>query len=113
MNTKERESPSIVMAIKGGTVMRTATAAARKFLHKQISDTPPASLLTPPVSASSGVGTFLGIPKLPRSEADLLISKYIRLSQVNLKTKRMFFCLSEVFEIAHHLFDEISLRAMN
>ncbi|VVA91660.1 unnamed protein product [Arabis nemorensis] len=78
------------MAIKGGKVLRTATAAARRFQQKQFSATSSASLLTPPVTPSSGVGTFLGIPKLIRSEADLLISKYIKLSQNRLTKKGAF-----------------------
>ncbi|KFK43933.1 hypothetical protein AALP_AA1G193400 [Arabis alpina] len=75
------------MTIKGGKVLRTATAAARRFQQKQFSATSSASLATPPVTPTSGVGTFLGIPKLIRSEADLLISKYVRISQKRLTKK--------------------------
>ncbi|EOA37198.1 hypothetical protein CARUB_v10010655mg [Capsella rubella] len=78
------------MAIKAGKVLRTATAAARKFQQKQFSATSSASTTTPNVSPSSGVGTFLGFPKLPRSESDLLISKYIRLYQGRLTKKGDF-----------------------
>ncbi|CAH8252635.1 unnamed protein product [Arabidopsis lyrata] len=73
------------MAIKAGKVLRTATAAARKFQQKQFSATSSA-----PVSPSSGVGSFLGIPKIRRSESDLLISKYIRLAQGRLTKKGDF-----------------------
>ncbi|ESQ35048.1 hypothetical protein EUTSA_v10009138mg [Eutrema salsugineum] len=78
------------MAIKAGKVLRTATAAARKFQHKQFSAANSASTVTPPVTPCSGVGTFLGIPELPRSNTDLLISKYIRLYQNRLTKKGEF-----------------------
>jgi len=70
------------MAIKAGKVLRTATAAARKFQQKQFSASSSAFPEPPPVSPSSGVGAFLGIPKIIRSESDLLVSKYIRIAQV-------------------------------
>ncbi|CAA7056614.1 unnamed protein product [Microthlaspi erraticum] len=84
------------MAIKAGKVLRTATAAAKKFHLKQFtaaqsaSLTMPPSLETPAVIPSSGVGTFLGIPNLPRSNTDILISKYIKLYQNRLTKKGEF-----------------------
>ncbi|CAN8292846.1 unnamed protein product [Cochlearia groenlandica] len=85
------------MSIKAGKVLRTATAAARKFQSKQFSAAPSPSPITPPsfhaspvVSPASGVGTFLGIPMIPRCDTDLLISKYIRLSQNRLTKKGDF-----------------------
>ncbi|CAH2037149.1 unnamed protein product, partial [Thlaspi arvense] len=78
------------MAIKAGKVLRTATAAARKLQHKQFSAAQSASPATAPVTPSSGVGTFLGIPELPRSNVDILISKYIRLAQNRLTKKGEF-----------------------
>ncbi|XP_010497782.1 PREDICTED: uncharacterized protein LOC104775382 [Camelina sativa] len=77
------------MAIKAGRVLRTATAVAKKVHQKQFSAASSASTTpTPPVSSSSGVGSFLGILKEPRSESDLLISQYIRLCQGRLTTKK-------------------------
>jgi hypothetical protein len=68
-------------------VLRTATAAARKFQQKQFSASSSAFPEPPPVSPSSGVGAFLGIPKIIRSESDLLVSKYIRIAQGRLTKK--------------------------
>ncbi|KAL1224102.1 hypothetical protein V5N11_031246 [Cardamine amara subsp. amara] len=78
------------MAIKAGKVLRTATAAARKFQGKQFSGTPLEFQNASPVSHSSGVGTFLGIPKPSGSETDLLISKFIRLYQTRVAKKGDF-----------------------
>lgn len=73
------------MAIKAGKVFRTASAASKKFLAAQpapqaVSSMVPATLRG--VTPSSAVGAFLGIVEVPRSNTDMLISKYIRLSQV-------------------------------
>ncbi|CAG7869183.1 uncharacterized protein LOC103872536 [Brassica rapa] len=75
------------MAIKAGKVLRTASAASRKLLAAH----PAPSAVSPPgVTSSSAVGAFLGIIEVPRSTTDMLISKYIRLSQNRLTKKGDF-----------------------
>ncbi|CAH8381257.1 unnamed protein product [Eruca vesicaria subsp. sativa] len=81
------------MAIKAGKVLRTASSASRKFLASQPSPPAVSSLdqATPRgVTPSSAVGAFLGIHDVPRSTTDMLISKYIRLSQNRLTKKGDF-----------------------
>ncbi|KAF8045508.1 hypothetical protein N665_4783s0004 [Sinapis alba] len=81
------------MAIKAGKVLRTASAASKKFLAAHPAP-PAASSLAPAtprgVTSSSAVGAFLGILDVPRSSTDMLISKYIRLSQNRLTKKGDF-----------------------
>ncbi|KAJ0257239.1 hypothetical protein HA466_0081410 [Hirschfeldia incana] len=75
------------MAIKAGKVLRTASAVSRKILASQ----PPTPAVSPRgVTSSSPVGAFLGIVEAPRSTTDMLISKYIRLSQNRLTKKGDF-----------------------
>ncbi|CAF2083718.1 hypothetical protein HID58_021760 [Brassica napus] len=76
------------MAIKAGKVLRTASAASRKFLAA--AHPAPSAVSPPGVTSSSAVGAFLGIIEVPRSTTDMLISKYIRLSQNRLTKKGDF-----------------------
>ncbi|CAN7021223.1 unnamed protein product [Brassica rapa subsp. trilocularis] len=76
------------MAIKAGKVLRTASAASRKFLAA--AHPSPSAVSPPGVTSSSAVGAFLGIIEVPRSTTDMLISKYIRLSQNRLTKKGDF-----------------------
>ncbi|KAF3532336.1 hypothetical protein DY000_02040237 [Brassica cretica] len=76
------------MAIKAGKVLRTASAASRKFLAA--AHPAPSAVSPPGVNSSSAVGAFLGIIEVPRSTTDMLISKYIRLSQNRLTKKGDF-----------------------
>ncbi|CAF1926418.1 hypothetical protein HID58_065148 [Brassica napus] len=76
------------MAIKAGKVLRTASAASRKFLAA--AHPAPSAVSPPGVTSSSAVGAFLGIMEVPRSTTDMLISKYIRLSQNRLTKKGDF-----------------------
>ncbi|RID57890.1 hypothetical protein BRARA_F01232 [Brassica rapa] len=76
------------MAIKAGKVLRTASAASRKVLAA--AHPAPSAVSPPGVTSSSAVGAFLGIIEVPRSTTDMLISKYIRLSQNRLTKKGDF-----------------------
>ncbi|KAJ4916040.1 Uncharacterized protein Rs2_01590 [Raphanus sativus] len=78
------------MAIKAGKVLRTASAASRKILASQPAPPAVSSLAPAGVTSSSPVGAFLGIVDAPRSTTDMLISKYIRLSQNRLTKKGDF-----------------------